>query len=90
MNEIISELKSADNEGTAAPYWLILNPRQNMNCDIHDLAYQITGPYFSRTDAENYFNAHRHNFGKNAHVYCLSGCYSYKYSEFYKRVIDGK
>ena len=46
MNEIIETLKNADNEATRCPYWLILDPRQNMNCNIHQLAGQIAGPFY--------------------------------------------
>jgi hypothetical protein len=84
--ELIYTLQKADNEGTEAPYWLILDPKQNMNCDIHNLAFQITGPYFSREDAENFLWSNSHTFGKNADVFCVSGCYSEKYFDFYKKI----
>lgn len=84
MNCIKETLKAADNEITKDPYWLILDPKQNMSCDIHHLAGQITGPFFSRDDAEEFLKASRYNFSDRAHVYCLSGCYSHKYSQLYK------
>lgn len=45
VNGIIETLKNAPNEATRAPYWMILDPVQNMGCDIHLLACQITGPF---------------------------------------------
>jgi hypothetical protein len=77
--EIITTLKKADPEGTESPYWLILDPGQNMDCSIHRLASQITGPFFSREDARAHLEARRHAFGKRAHVYCMSGYWSEKY-----------
>lgn len=72
---------STDNEGTDSPWWLILDPRQNMRADPHQLAGMITGPFFSRSDAEGFLKATRYNFSKNAIVYCHSGFYSRKYKE---------
>jgi len=80
MKEIINTLKNSDNEGTRSPYWLILDPRQNMDCDIHYLANMITGPFFSRKDAQNYLDTTRYNFSKRAKVYCHSGHQSEKYN----------
>lgn len=102
MNErIIQALKSADNEGTAAPYWLIIDPSQlglrwedgdeiiyaaldEDNCErIEDRVTScITGPFFSRADAEAHLKGRRYAFGKTAYVYCHSGHASYKYKEF--------
>ncbi len=79
MKNIIETLKSTDNEATRAPYWLILDPRQNMNCDVHVLAGQISGPFFSRADAQKHLNGTRYNFSRRAVVYCCSGHQSRKY-----------
>lgn len=84
MKSIKETLKAADNEMTRDPYWLILEPKQNMSCDIHYLAEQITGPFFCREDAEEFLKATRYNFSDLAFVYCLSGCYSQKYSQLHK------
>jgi len=81
-NQITETLKAAGNEATNAPYWLILDPKQNMECNIHALAGQITGPFFSRKDAQEFLEATRYNFGTRAVVYCHSGCYSRKYLEY--------
>jgi len=80
MNEIIETLKTADNEATSAPYWLILDPHQNMRCNVHEMAGQITGPFFCRDDAEGFLRATHYNFSSRARVYCLSGNYSSKYN----------
>lgn len=81
------EIEVSDkNEGTDAPYWLILDLVQNMKLDIRVLAAQITGPYFSREDAENHMKNRKYNYSKRAVVYCLSGYYS----DQYKMAIRGQ
>jgi len=86
MKEIIETLKNANNEGTESPYWLILDPHQNMSCDIHALAYMITGPFFCRDDAEKHLNNRRYAFGKKAQVYCCSGYHSEKYKNLCREI----
>jgi hypothetical protein len=85
-DEIISVLKEADNEATRSPYWLILDPQQNMGCDIHYLGSMITGPFFCREDATDFLKRTRYNFSKRARVYCHSGCYSHKYDDLCKQI----
>ena len=80
-DEIKKTLKNADNEGTRAPYWMILDPSQNMSCDIHRLASQITGIFFCRKDAENYLAAKKHHYSDRARVFCHSGHHSRKYEK---------
>ena len=75
---------SEENESTSYPYWLILNPEQNMSADLYVLASQITGPFFSREEAEAELTSRRYAYGKKAKVYCHSGCNSRQY----KRLID--
>lgn len=70
---------STKNEGTAYPWWAIIDPRQNMRCSCHDAAGQITGPFFSREDAEEFLKSTRYNFSAKAVVYCLSGYCSKQY-----------
>jgi hypothetical protein len=70
---------SDDNESTSSPYWLILDPKQNMNCDLYMLASQITGPFFSREEAERVLRNRSHHYSKRARVFCHSGCYTYQY-----------
>ena len=79
MEEIVRTLKGVDNEATSAPYWLILDPSQNMRCNIHEMARGISGPFFCRNDAERYLKATRYNFSSRANVYCCSGHHSNKY-----------
>jgi len=81
MKGIKETLKTAGSEMTRSPYWLILDPEQNMVRDIHAMAAQITGPFFCRKDAEEFLKATRYNFSDRAHAYCLSGCYSEKYNK---------
>jgi hypothetical protein len=90
MKEIIETLRGADNEGTAEPWWAIVDPRQAFKCNPHEIASMITGPFFSRKDATDFLKATRYNFGKYAVVYCFSGYYSKKYREFYRNEIEGK
>jgi hypothetical protein len=85
MKSIIDTLQKADNEATRCPYWLILDPKQNMRCNIHEMAGGVTGPFFCREDAENFLERTRYNFSKRAKVYCLSGHNSYKYEQLFAR-----
>jgi len=80
VDKILDALEDSDNEGTRAPYWLILDPIQNMRLDIHQLAAQISGPFFSRKDAQDHLDSTRYNYSEHARVYCCSGAYSKKYS----------
>jgi hypothetical protein len=75
---------SERNEGTSAPWWSIIDPRQNLRLGvdgIYNVASMITGPFFSRQEAENFLQATHYNFSKHAKVFCHSGCYSRQYSE---------
>lgn len=76
---------SIENEGTAEPYWLILDPHQMMSPDCYDLASMITGPFFSRQEAENVLKSRSHHYSNRAVVYCHSGCYSNQYSSAYRK-----
>lgn len=88
MNEIIEEtLRAADSEATRSPYWLILDPSQNMRCSIHQMAGGITGPFFSRMDAEDFLAETKYNFSDKAKVYCLSGCRSWKYDHYVREAV---
>ena len=84
--EIIETLESADNESTSCPYWLILDPRQNMSCDVYNLAGQISGPFFSREDANEYMESKKHHYSSKAVVFCHSGHYSRKYRSLCKSI----
>lgn len=75
---------SLENEGTADPYWFIVDPKQNMGLSAFQAATQITGPFFSREEGEAHLRAARHHFSHRAVVWCHSGCYSGQYSEKYR------
>jgi len=91
ITEIVNTIKSCPNvEATRSPYWLILDPRQNMSCDIYELAGQITGPFFSREDAQLHLESKRYRFSKRAKVFCHSGTYSYKYEQLWDEIESKK
>ena len=88
MIEIIEKLKKEDNEGTAYPFWIIIDPRQNFytnNEGLHRIANMITGIFFSRKDAQQYLDSRRYNFSKNAKVYCHSGHESDDWRTLFKK-----
>jgi hypothetical protein len=71
---------SEKNEGTAAPYWLIIDPKQMMRPDACMVAMMmITGPFFSREAAVRQLKHRSYNYSKHAVVWCLSGYYSREY-----------
>lgn len=78
---------NTDNEATESPYWLILDPAQNMRCNIHELAGQIIGPFFSREDAQAHLDSRRYAFSKRAVVYCCSGYWSEKYKRLCRKYL---
>lgn len=76
-----------NNEGTDSPWWMIIDPQQNLRKDsdaCHAIAGMITGPYFSRVEAENHLRARRYEFGPNTVVYCASGFWSKQYVQAIK------
>ncbi len=75
-------LRRANHEATRSPYWVIIDPKQNLSLDINIAASQISGIFFSRMDAEEYLRAHHYNYSSRATVYCMSGHYSEKYNAF--------
>lgn len=82
--KITIDVDMENNEGTSEPWWIIIDPRQNMStqCDAcHNIAGMVTGPFFSRQEAQEFLNATRYNFGTNAVVYCASGYYSKQYKQ---------
>ena len=72
---------SEDNEATSYPWWFICDPRQNMSADLATAAGQITGPFFSREEAEAQLKATHYNYSKRAKVWCASGYHSRRYKE---------
>ena len=84
--EIKEKIKSQDNESTAYPYWVIIDPRQNFstgNGGLNSIASMTTGIFFSRKDAQEFLDATRYNFSKNARVYCHSGHNSKDWRELF-------
>lgn len=79
---------STKNEFTSSPWWVIVNPRQQMATKtqqaLHEIAGMITGPFFSREEATERLNTARHHYGPNAHVYCMSGCFARQYDRAYR------
>ena len=68
----VSEL----NESTRAPWWMIIDPCQSMSTGkdaCFTIANMITGPFFSRKEAQDVLDRRRYAYGKNAVVYCHSG-----------------
>jgi len=75
----ITLIVSTETECTAYPYWMIIDPQQNFYKDddgVHAIANMITGPFFSREEAQDFLDRTHYNFGRGAKVYCCSGCYS--------------
>ena len=67
---------SEENESTRAPWWMIIDPKQNFCTGrdaSHNIAGMITGPFFSRKEAQSVLDGQRYNFGRGAVVFCASG-----------------
>jgi len=76
---------SEENEGTDSPWWLIVDPKQMMRPEAHTVAMSmITGPFFSREEAEDHLRSRRHAFSRRAVVWCHSGYWSRQYKEKYR------
>lgn len=87
FEEIEKTIRIADNECTDSPYWLIIEPRgRNIKTRIEDIANCITGPFFSREDAENHLKTRRYNFSDKARVWCFSGYWSEKYKNALRNI----
>ena len=72
---------SEKNECTQSPYWLIIDPVQMMKPDIHYVASMITGPFFSREEAQDKLDRARYNYSDRARVYCASGYATGQYAD---------
>ena len=99
---------TGDNEATAYPWWVIVNPTHVMPSDdipatyvnddgdvVNDestyvddstIAFSITGPYFSREEAEAHLRARHYAYHPDAKVWCLSG----HETQVYRDAIDAK
>lgn len=60
-------------EGTEAPWWVIIDPRQMMRADADKVADMVTGPFLSRDEAQEQLDARRYAYSERAVVYCMSG-----------------
>ena len=82
FEEIQETLRTVDNESTDSPYWLIIDPSgRNIKTKVEEIAHCITGPFFSREDADNHLNNRRYAFSKRTIVWCASGHWSQKYKD---------
>lgn len=88
MESFISKIKNAkeSNDFTSYPYWLIIDPKQNFTLDPNIIASMVTGPFFSREDAELELKGRRYDYGKHAVVYCNSGVYSKEYRKLFDNI----
>ncbi len=85
---------SEKNESTAYPWWMIVDPQQNFktnNEGLHRIASMITGPFFSREEAEAVLRQRRYHYGPNAKVYCASGYATVEYRDaIYAQILSEK
>ena len=71
-------------EATRAPYWLTISPRQNFETNergLHNIASMITGPFFSRMEADRIVESQPHRFGSTSYVFCCSGHNTIQYAK---------
>jgi hypothetical protein len=78
---------SDDNESTSYPWWVILRPvwATRKRLSSADVSNAVEGPFFSREEAQVELDSRRYYYGKQAVVWCLSGCNSSQY----RIAIDG-
>jgi len=74
---------SDENEATAEPWWMIVDPQQNFGIGSEAVSRiaigMITGPFFSRAEAQAELTNRRYDYGKGAAVWCSSGCNTVAY-----------
>ena len=91
MSELITLTfpKPEDVESTAAPWWVIVDPRLVDPEDVRrTLPAAFKGPFFSRPVAESYLKACRNEFSEEAFVYCKSGSCSDAYCRAWGRPVE--
>ena len=65
---------SEQNEGTEAPFWVIIDPSQMMKPDDTSVAMRMVhGIWFSREEANEHLMLCRHRYSSRAVVWCMSG-----------------
>jgi len=74
-------------EFTAIPWWFIVDPRQNMSCDLYTAARQITGPFFSREEGEAFLQRAKHHFSPRAAVWCHTGSDARQYAQAFQAAL---
>ncbi len=74
---------SEETEATHAPWWIIIDPAQMMSPSYHAVAGMITGPFFSREEAETHLRQRRYAFSNRAVVFCKSGHAAPQYNDKY-------
>jgi hypothetical protein len=74
---------SDNNEGTSYPYWLIIDPRQMLQLDVHVVASMITGPFMGRDEANDELlrGVRSNRYSGRARVFCHTGYYSGRYRD---------
>lgn len=76
---------SEKNEGTAYPWWVIIDPEKMLTPKVDYIARMITGPFFSREEAQSHLETKSHHFSKKARVYCHTGHDSWQYRNAFKK-----
>ena len=80
---------SMDNEGTNAPWWMIVDPCQMMSPNAAEVAMgMVTGPFFSREEAKSELTNRRYDYGSDAVVWCASGCNTKQYLQAWREAED--
>ena len=82
---------SEKNECTSAPYWLIIDPRQNLAVSddgVENIGFRVTGPFFSRDEANKVLKSHQYRYSKNARIYCNSTHHRGSVNSHYMRKVD--
>lgn len=90
MSKIEIDVDLENNEGTESPWWMIIDPNENMSCSISAIGMSIRGPFFSRGEAERALASERYNFSDRAGVWCASGHRSGQYQDECRRVERGE
>ena len=85
---------SEKNESTAEPWWVIVDAKQNFEIGVRGatniMMSMITGPFFSREEAERVLKERSHHYSNKAVVWCDSGCYTHQYREAYRAAEEKK
>lgn len=70
---------SEQNESTSFPWWFIVNPHFGTTSNPENVASCVTGPFFSREEAENELKYRSYDYSKKAIVWCGSGYHTNSY-----------